>query len=182
MSPLLLGILASAGGSRNSYESIQTVTVGSGGQSSIAFTSIPSTYKHLQVRGISRSTAGGSSVTSVFCTINSSVGADRNHYLYGNGSTVTAGAAVSNLIGFAQGTSQTASSFGAIILDILDYADTNKNKTFRSLAGDDVNGGGDIMINSNLFATTSVITALNLTLSAGNFAQYSSFALYGIKG
>ena len=86
------------------------------------------------------------------------------------------------MIGFAQGTSQTASSFGVTILDILDYADTNKNKTFRSLAGDDVNGGGDIMINSNLFVTTSAINALNLTLSAGNFAQYSQFALYGIKG
>lgn len=163
------------------YQSIATTTVGAGGSSTITFSSIPSTYSHLQLRGIARSTAGGASVTSIYCTINAAVNADRNHYLYGNGSTVTSSSAVSNLIGFAQGTSQTASSFGATILDILDYSNTNKNKTFRSLAGDDTNGGGDIMINSNLFATTAAISTLTLSLSAGNFAQYSQFALYGIN-
>lgn len=185
MSPIL-GIWASQISGRlwepqGAYDALSTVTVPSGGVASITFAAIPNTYKHLQLRGIARSTAGGSSVTSVFCTINSSVSADRNHYIYGNGSTASAGAQVSNLIGFAQGTSQTASSFGATILDILDYSNTSKNKTFRSLSGDDTNGGGDIMLNSNLFVTTAAITALNLTLSAGNFAEYSQFTLYGIR-
>ena len=45
----------------NSYESIATVTVGAGGSSSISFTSIPSTYKHLQLRGIINSTKSGAS-------------------------------------------------------------------------------------------------------------------------
>ena len=38
--------------STSSYESIATTTVGAGGSSSISFTSIPSTYTHLQVRGL----------------------------------------------------------------------------------------------------------------------------------
>ena len=69
MSPILGargGLSASAYGlfslqSTNSYESIQTVTVGSGGQSTISFTSIPSTYKHLQIRMLARAT-GASTV------------------------------------------------------------------------------------------------------------------------
>jgi hypothetical protein len=182
----ILGIIASAISGNlwqpdGAYDSLATVTVPSGGLASITFAGIPNTYKHLQVRGIARSTAGGSSVTSVFCSINSSTNADRNHYLYGNGSTTSGGAQVANLIGFAPGTSQTASTFGATILDILDYSSTTKNKTFRSLAGDDVNGGGDIMLNSLLFATTTAISTLTLSLSAGNFAEYSQFSLYGVK-
>jgi len=163
------------------YESIATTTVGSGGSATIAFSSIPNTYSHLQLRGIARSTAGGSSSVEVLCSINSAVNADRNHYIYGNGSTVSSGAQIKNLIGYALGVSQTANTFGATILDILDYSNTNKNKTFRSLAGDDQNGGGDIIFNSLLFATTAAISTLTLSLSAGNFSQYSSFALYGIR-
>jgi len=34
------------------------VQVGSGGSATISFTSIPSTYKHLQIRGIARNTSG----------------------------------------------------------------------------------------------------------------------------
>ena len=183
MSPIL-GIIASQNYPRitNSYESISTVTVGSGGQATIAFTAIPTTWKHLQIRGIARSTAGGSSVTGLNCSINASVNAVRNHYLYGNGSSASAGAQVANQIGWATGTSMTASVFSTSIVDILDYANTSKNKTFRMLSGNDTNGAGDIALFSQLFDTTSAITDLTLSLGAGNFAQYSSFALYGIRG
>ncbi len=166
----------------NSYESIATTTVGAGGSATISFSSIPSTFKHLQLRIIARSTAGGSAVTGMNCSINSSVNAVRNHYLYGNGSTASAGAQVANQIGWATGTSQTASAFATSIVDILDYANTSKNKTFRMLAGDETNGNGDIALFSQLFDTTAAISTLTLSLNAGNFAQYSQAALYGIKG
>ena len=38
----------------NSYESIATVTVGAGGTSTITFSSIPTGYTHLQIRGIAQ--------------------------------------------------------------------------------------------------------------------------------
>ena len=41
------------------YDSIATVVVGSGGASSITFSSVPSTYKHLQIRFIARNDVGG---------------------------------------------------------------------------------------------------------------------------
>jgi len=161
-----------------SYESIQTVTVGAGGQSTITFSSIPSTYKHLQIRGIARGT--DSSLRALFLSINSTVNVVRSHYLYGDGATASAGSQTANQVGWGLGSGQLASAFSVAVIDILDYANTNKNKVTRSLAANDLNGSGNIALFSELFDTTVAINAVNLTLEVGNFAQYSSFALYGI--
>ena len=162
-----------------SYESIATTTVGAGGASTITFSSIPSTYTHLQIRGIARGT--DSSLRALFLSINSTVNVVRSHYLYGNGSTTTAGSQTANQIGWGTGASATANAFSVVVIDILDYANTNKNKVIRTLAGNELNGSGDIALFSELFDTTAAINAVNLSLEVGNFAQYSSFALYGIK-
>jgi hypothetical protein len=75
--------------------------------------------------------------------------------------------------------------FGGGVVDILDYASTSKNKTIRTLSGADINGaGGDLRLSSGLwFATPAAITSITLYANGGSsdFAQYSSFALYGIK-
>jgi len=75
-----------------------------------------------------------------------------------------------------------ASIFSGLVIDVLDYENANKNKTIRSLDGFDSNGGGQICFNSGLWISTSVIDRLDLIPSASTFAQYSHFALYGIKG
>lgn len=82
----------------------------------------------------------------------------------------------------ATGSTATANVFGAIVLDILDYADTNKYKTTRSLAGLDSNtAGGALQLASGSWRNTAAITSI--TFSSGtNFQQYSTLALYGIKG
>jgi hypothetical protein len=56
VTPISLGIFASANQSAGttSYESIAVSTVGSGGASSVSFTSIPGTYSHLQIRYLGR--------------------------------------------------------------------------------------------------------------------------------
>ena len=162
-----------------SYESIQTITVGAGGQTTITFSSIPSTYKHLQIRGMARGT--DSSLRALFLSINSTVNVVRSHYLYGNGGTASAGSQTANQIGWSIGSGQLASAFSVAVIDILDYANTNKNKVTRCLAANDLNGSGDIALFSELFDTTAAINAVNLTLEVGNFVQHSSFALYGIK-
>jgi hypothetical protein len=162
-----------------SYESIATVDVGVGGQSTITFSSIPSTYKHLQIRGIARGT--DSSLRALFLSINSTVNVVRSHYLYANGATVSSGSQTANQVGWGLGSGQLASAFSVAVIDILDYANTNKNKVTRSLTANDLNGSGNIALFSELFDTTVAINAVNLTLEVGNFAQYSSFALYGIK-
>jgi hypothetical protein len=76
-----------------------------------------------------------------------------------------------------------SSSFGGVVMDILDYTSTNKNKTVRSLGGFDRNGGGIITLSSSLwFKTPEAITSIRLKPQSSSWTQYSSFALYGIKG
>jgi len=181
--------------STGNYTSIQTVTVGSGGASTITFSSIPSTYTHLQIRAISRSSssAGGSSVSygdTAYMTFNGDSGSYYNgHYLIGDGSAASSGVngtsgfmAISDLGGpFA---TQTANTFSASIIDILDYTSTTKNKTVRVLNGQDRNGYGRVLLQSEMWfnPTPQAITSISITEStSANFAQYSQFALYGVK-
>jgi hypothetical protein len=81
----------------------------------------------------------------------------------------------------------TGGSFGVSIVDILDYANTNKYKTVRVLSGVDFNGtlagyGGYVGPLSGNWRNTSAITSIKINAQTGNFTQYSQFALYGIKG
>jgi hypothetical protein len=184
----LAGIIASSGGAAaaaNDYESIATVTVGSGGSSTISFTSIPSTYQHLQVRGIARSSfASGGDAVKV--NLNGDSGGNYiRHVLLGDGSTATAAAsstgATFGSLGSVATAQDAASIFGAIVFDLLDYANTNKNRTMRSLSGYDVNGAGSIELRSNLYTSTTAVSQITLACGSGNFLQYSQFALYGIK-
>jgi hypothetical protein len=77
--------------------------------------------------------------------------------------------------------SAAANVFGAGIIDILDYADTNKYKTVRALSGTDNNGSGDIILGSGLYQQTTAITSITLEANGVNWLTNSSFALYGIR-
>jgi hypothetical protein len=189
----ILGIIASQGRILpNSYESIATVTVGSGGQSTVTFSSIPATFEHLQIRGILRNTAGTSGSKDLGMNFNGDTGANYRAYkiIYGDGSSAAAAAsgtsaAALNKIVNANflDDGNTASVYGAWICDILDYRNTNKYTVTRSLNGQDLNGSGRMNFFSGLWQSTSAITSIDLTVEGGNnFKQYTQFALYGIKG
>ena len=183
MSPIL-GIWASAQqlAANTAYESIATVTVGSGGSSSISFTSIPATYTHLQIRGFFSPSVTGAYTSLRF---NSDTGANYTiHKLSGNGSAASAANYISRTdTAFNDDSNGTTSIFGAVVCDILDYANTSKYKTQRSLYGVDLNGSGTIFLTSGLWQSTTAISTITIAAtSSGLFNQYSSFALYGIKG
>jgi hypothetical protein len=166
----------------NSYESIATVTVGSGGSASIDFTSIPSTYKHLQIRCLAQTSNGSNVAGFIRFNGNTTISNYSLHLVDGNGSSVSAYGASSDYCQFSIPPSS-SSTFSATVIDILDYTDTNKYKTIRSLSGYDANGSGQVRYSSGgYYANTNAITSINLVAAAGNMTQYSSFALYGIKG
>lgn len=176
----LIGIIASSGGvtSTNSYESIATTTVGVGGTSTITFSSIPSTYQHLQIRAFTI----GSSDNYFTIRANSDTGSNyAYHQLTGDGTSVTAGAGSSTSTMFSGQGSGSSSNGAVAVVDLLDYANTNKFKTFRTLTGYDINSVGGIWYRSGLWQNTNAVNNITL-VSGGTFAQYSSFALYGIKG
>lgn len=186
----ILGILASSiqGSKGTAYESIATVTVGSGGQSSVTFSSIPSTYKHLQIRAIARCGVSGEVSQGMFMRFNSDSGSNYSwHVIYGIGTTVASGGGTSTSYaygGYITGPNAVASNFAGNVIDILDYADTNKYKTSRSLVGFDNNGSGNLALLSSSWRNTSAVNSITLLveLAGGSFTQYSQFALYGIKG
>jgi hypothetical protein len=166
----------------NSYASIATVTVGSGGTSSITFTDggAWADYKHLQIRALVKSANSGSSFDVVGMTINSN-NLTKNHYLYANGSSALAGVGGTNSV-INVPTSGYTSVFAGAVIDILDFSSTTKNKTIRTLSGVDTNGAGELVLYSNLYAVnTNAITSLTFSISGVNIAEFSSFALYGIK-
>ena len=190
MSFIPLGILAASGaGGGSSYESIATVTA-AGGEASLSFTSIPSTYKHLQIRAIARDTSTSTGSTGYALRLNGDGGTNYTwHRLYGNGTSVTAAGSVSqsylNVDQSDLGGSSTASVFAASIIDFHDYASTTKNKTVRMFAGGDGNsssGSYYLGLSSSVWLSTSAITSITIYAAQTAFAASSTFALYGIKG
>ena len=169
-----------------SFDAIATTTVGSGGSSTITFSGIPSTYTHLQIRGIARTNGAGTVSGSVGARLNSDSGNNyASHYVGGDGATIaSSGFTAQNYvfgIRMAAGSANTG-VFGALIFDILDYANTNKYKTLRCLSGADNNGSGQMHFSSGLWESTSSVTSFTLDGRGETFQQYSSFTLYGIKG
>lgn len=186
----ILGTFASqfSGKPSNSFESIATVTVGSGGQSSIVFNSIPQTYKHLQIRGIGALTGSTPDYWNqpfYFNTDNTANYARHGVRAFGSAGPVSIGATGSTR-GYLYDCMPTSASglvFGIIIMDILEYANTSKLKTVRGISGNEANGLGATGISSTLWNSTSAINSITFEADAGkNFIQYSKFALYGIKG
>lgn len=160
------------------YVSIATTIVGTGGSSTISFTSIPGTYKHLQVRMTVLAGSGGYGNFRI--NSDSTTSNYYSHGLSGNGSAATA-AAYSAAAYSPYGTAGNTSYPYLEIMEILDYANTSKYKTIRQLGGFDSNGGGSIVLSSILWQSTSAITRLDFNCNSGSFSQYSHFALYGVK-
>lgn len=172
------------------YESISTVTVGAGGSATVSFTSIGGTYKHLQLRHSCITNRGTYAIEDLKVNFNSDTGANYSyHLLRGNGSTAVSGAAANAsfiYLDVASGTS-VSNFFGVGVTDILDYSNTNKYKTTRSLTGIDTNGSvagefGRVALQSGSWRNTAAITSIVIApLNGTQFNQYSSFALYGVK-
>lgn len=170
---------AGVAASTTAYESIATTTVGASAVSSITFSSIPATYTHLQIRANIFSNANQSDVRVQF---NGDTGTNYSqHGLYGSGTAATAGGTANSVFALG-GLSGDTTRCGVTIIDILDYANTNKYKTNRTLAGVDQNGSGYVVLESGNWRNTAAITSITIFTNAANYTQYSSFALYGIKG
>ena len=161
---------------------IASATLGSTANA-IDFNSIPQTFTHLQVRFFIRSQAANNDF-SIGVNGSFSISNCASHALVGNGSSALSGAWTSaNFVSLTNPVNLVPSfpsnSVGSGIIDILDYTNTNKNKTIRVLWGSDQNGAGFVALNSGFFATTSAISAVNF-FNGFNWAAGTRFDLYGI--
>jgi len=170
------------------FESISTVTVGTA-TATVTFSSIPATYSHLQVRVLARSAdTGAGGVDNLVMSFNSDTTYTnyRSHFLTGNGTTASSGTLqVATYFAYCGDMANSVSSntqiYGGAVIDILDYANTNKNKTVRSIAGTDRNGSGAVALHSSVWLDASAISSIVLRFPTANISVTSSFALYGVK-
>jgi hypothetical protein len=186
----ILGIMASAISANlyqpaGSYDSLATVTVPSGGVASITFAGIPNTYKHLQVRAFARNTLTNNYTANFYMRFNgdSSGTSYANHGIYGTGTSAVANIPSGANPVFAIWGISGSAQFGASIFDILDYTNTSKNKTTRTLMGTDTNGNGIVGLESGVWLNTSAINSISFSMGDGSqtIAQYSQFTLYGVR-
>ena len=189
MTPML-GIMASSiSGSKaitGSFESIATVTgTGASPSQTLTFSSIPGTYKSLQIRGTYKDTVAGS--TNLYIQFNGDTASNYVwHNINGDGSSASAtgGTAYTyGMINYAGRGSTPTNTVGVSITDIIDYASTTKFKTSKIFSGVDINtAGGGLALTSVLWRSTSAITSITLSMGGNYFSDASTFALYGIKG
>ena len=184
---LVLGSIASQNTKSflGDFESISTVTVGAAGSSTVTFSSIPSTYSHLQIRALSKDSRNNAN-SAFNLRFNGVTSASYSeHGVTGDGSIVTPYSTVNaTAIGIGNSSGGTnANIFGVQIIDILDYANTNKNTTVRTIGGHNQNSNGAQYLGlfSGAWYSTAAVTSITILPLVANITQYSSFALYGIK-
>jgi hypothetical protein len=181
------------------FESIAAITADASGTSAFTFTNIPQNYTNLQIRLTAKTNRATYAHDDYGIKVgNGTLDSGNNYschkiqseYVSGYSNVYTAGAADTTMyfIGSAISTAGNG-AFGVGIIDILDYANTNKYKTIRSLSGGDSNGAvsgylPNIVFGSGSWRNTAAIDTISVYPSGGgsNWVQYSTACLYGIRG
>jgi len=185
--PFGLGFFATtgAGAAAGAYELIQTQLISSS-TSSLTFSSIPSTYKHLQIRATIRTDRAGNQDDLMMVRLNGDTGSNyAAHAMYNGSSQVQTLSQTSQTYWralYVNGSGAATNAFAGLIMDILDYGVTTKNTTMRAL-----NGGHEynwIALASGVWMNTAAVTSItfNMPLTSANFVSGTRFSLYGIRG
>jgi hypothetical protein len=163
----------------NTYEAIATVTVGSGGAATMAFSSIPATYTDLLLKVSARTDQA--SVTSEYnVTLNGSSSNITLRGLYGNGSSAGSQTLTRHPM-LGTGSTATSNTFGNSELYIPNYAGSNNKSSSSDAVAESNTTTVFSYLNAALWSDSAAITSVTLTPDSGSFVQYSSATLYGIK-
>ena len=166
---------------------IASNTVGSGGVSSVTFSSIPQTYTDLVVKVSARGTSGYENVIAAQFNGDASLSPKnyQNTRLYGNGTAAASDTLLTNYIqiAHANGPSGTANTFTNCEFYIPNYTSSNYKSTSSDYVVEQnlASTGTYQVLVAGLWQSTSAITSIALIPTAGNFTQYSTFYLYGIS-
>jgi len=152
----------------------------------VTFGSIPASYEHLQLRASLRSTSGVYAMR-LKINLNGDTGTNySNHNVRGSTSSPTAyaqtGAAYIQTSDGMHGSSLPPGEYASFIMDILDYANTNKNTTCSLMAGSALTHTDNrVQFGSGLWDNTAAITTILFTPNAGSFSRGCEFTLYGLN-
>jgi hypothetical protein len=167
----------------DTFVKIATVTVGSGGAATMAFSSIPSTYTDLCVKISARDSRTTNTANSLNLSFNGSSANFTCIFLEGQGvSPAISGSTSTGLIGISTTSTSTSNTFSNVEIYIPNYA----GSSFKSISSDSVTEQNGITAYADLLATlwsnTAAITSVTLTPNGGfSFLQYSTATLYGIS-
>jgi hypothetical protein len=185
MSLLPLGLLSQGGGggAAGAFELIESQVLAATA-TSVTFSSIPQTYKHLQVRFTSRFTDAFTSSNFSFRVNGDTAANYASHRITNQSASISAdnlSATSTPYLGFMPGGSTTANTFNSGIIDLLDYTSTVKTKTFKAFIGSE--SSSRMSIAGGLWNNTSAVTSLTFREPSGlTLAIGCRFSLYGIKG
>jgi len=159
----------------STYNVIASTTLGSN-QTSVTFSTIPSTYTDLVMVANTRLVAGGS--TNYVVTFNGDTGSNYSlTFLYGDGSVAGSGRA-SNVSNIDTAYFPNYSQLGAIIYNINNYSNTTTHKTIISRSGQTAERTSAYV---GLWRNTAAITSMTINGGTNNIVSGSTFTLYGIK-
>jgi hypothetical protein len=169
----------------NTMTLILSVTVGVGGSATMSFTSIPSTYTDLQLVVSARSSTG---IYQTDCNVqvgNGSVDTGSNYKtieVYGDGTSAASNSfTTTNVHPPIAGAGATSSTFGNFQLYFPNYAGSTAKSISCDVVTENNATNAAARLAAYLWTGTSAINIITLTAASGNFVQYSTAYLYGVK-
>lgn len=166
------------------YVAIATVTVGSGGASSISFSSIPSTYTDLVLKISARTNTYSNQWQDIQFSLNGGSYSTNWSFkaIYGTGSAAGSEEFSNSSFSLVNSSTATASTFGNLEIYIPNYY----SATVKSISADTATENNAtralLYMSAALFNTSTQISSIEFKpATAVNFAQYSTATLYGIK-
>jgi hypothetical protein len=159
---------------------IATQTVSGVGTLTVTFNNIPQDFQSLRLhvwgRGTFNNGGGGLSVNLGYGAGTPAI----RHHLQGDGANASQASYSSSNGSVASLPDVNAAStiYGANIIEIVDYASSNKNKTLNYFGGFDRNGSGNITTGSSFVTLSAPITQIQITTD-GNWGDASRIDLYG---
>jgi hypothetical protein len=164
-----------------SWTAIATTTVGSGGVSSVTFSSIPSTYTDLVIKASARSSRTDAPESYIAVRLNGATTAHTVRRTEGSGTSVYSSTESNNWSFMVAGSARTANSFSNTEIYVPTY-NSSKYKSFNVVSALETNGSeAYMMITSGLWSSTAAVSSISIVDAAANLVQYSSFTLFGIK-
>lgn len=177
--------LPGTSGGSGAMELIQETVVTGAAVSSIVFSGIPATYRHLRVVASLRSTRATAD-DAIYARLNGDAAASYSDVWHSNvGGSNTAGtdlAQTGGYVGRVPAANASASRFGALVVDLPDYLSSNHKQGVAETGytTSDVAGGQTIYRTGFVWRSVAAVSSLTFYGTGGNLVVGSVVSLYGI--
>lgn len=163
------------------YQAIQTVIVGAGGQAAIEFTNIPQIYDDLLIK-LSLRCSRASVDTEAYIQFNNSTTGYSSRSLFGDGSTAGSANSAFYPMVLTNAANATASTFSNAEVYISNYrSSSNKSLLTDSVSETNASSVYQYLV-AGLWSNSAAINSIRFTPATGSWVQHSTATLYGVGG